>query len=128
MKIKRLSEYGKYRKFISSIIRNKKYFINHKRIKDKTYLNVGCGPKPIDNFINLDYYWRPFVDICWDLEKEKSLHTFEGFTEFKSINLFPGSRYFASGGATVADSTVRLWNCINGEQIRQCNLELALKH
>jgi predicted SAM-dependent methyltransferase len=33
----------------------------------KRYLNAGCGPNPLANFINLDYCWRPGIDLCWDL-------------------------------------------------------------
>jgi predicted SAM-dependent methyltransferase len=70
MKIRKLSDIGKYRKLKSYLIRNKSLFINRKNIDQLTYLNIGCGPKPTDGFINLDYYWRTFVDICWDLEKK----------------------------------------------------------
>ncbi len=34
-------------------------------------LNVGCGPNPHPDFINLDYHWGSGVDICWDITKKK---------------------------------------------------------
>jgi len=33
-------------------------------------LNVGCGPNAFPEFINLDYWWTPIVDICWDITKK----------------------------------------------------------
>jgi predicted SAM-dependent methyltransferase len=33
----------------------------------KPYLNVGCGEFPADGFVNLDYFWRRGVDLCWDI-------------------------------------------------------------
>jgi hypothetical protein len=33
------------------------------------YLNAGCGPKPLSDFINLDWKWRPEIELCWDLTK-----------------------------------------------------------
>jgi ubiquinone/menaquinone biosynthesis C-methylase UbiE len=28
---------------------------------------VGCGYNIADGFINLDYQWRPGIDLCWDM-------------------------------------------------------------
>jgi predicted SAM-dependent methyltransferase len=33
------------------------------------YLNIGCGPKPVLGFVNLDYQWTPEIDICWDITR-----------------------------------------------------------
>lgn len=35
----------------------------------KPYLNVGCGAKISSSFINLDFVWRPGIDLCWDVTK-----------------------------------------------------------
>lgn len=37
--------------------------------RGKPYLNVGCGEYPDRAFINLDYFWRPGVELCWDVVK-----------------------------------------------------------
>jgi predicted SAM-dependent methyltransferase len=62
------TSYSKVRTFISNIIRTNKIFI---RKKDSELLNVGCGPYPNKDFINLDYSWAPEIDICWDITKKK---------------------------------------------------------
>ena len=60
-------------------------FIKDGRLKNKVLLNVGCGPFPDDNFINLDYAWTPQLDVCWDIVKKPYPfpdQSFEGiFTE-----------------------------------------------
>lgn len=49
----------------------KPMFIKRKNIIGKDYLDVGCGPYPnICDFVNLDYEWRPGVDVCWDIVKK----------------------------------------------------------
>ena len=62
-----LSEYGKVQTIIGSIVRNKRLLIDKRRLKDKDYLDVGCGRNTHSNFINLDYAWHPGIDICWDI-------------------------------------------------------------
>jgi predicted SAM-dependent methyltransferase len=37
------------------------------------YLNVGCGTNIKEGFLNLDYNWRPGIDICWDIRKKLPL-------------------------------------------------------
>jgi predicted SAM-dependent methyltransferase len=44
-------------------------------LRQRQYLNVGCGPFPILHFINLDYDWLPGVDLCWDLARSLPLQT-----------------------------------------------------
>jgi predicted SAM-dependent methyltransferase len=69
--MKHIFSYTKVQIFIGNLIRTKSFFINPKLILGKEYLEVGCGPYPNkDNFINLDYEWRPGVDVCWDIVKK----------------------------------------------------------
>jgi predicted SAM-dependent methyltransferase len=35
----------------------------------KDYINVGCGPNLHPNFINIDFQWRPNMDLCRDITK-----------------------------------------------------------
>jgi predicted SAM-dependent methyltransferase len=37
--------------------------------KSGLYLDVGCGPNAHPKNINLDYYWRPGIDVCCDMTK-----------------------------------------------------------
>lgn len=77
--------YTKVQMIISKMIRCFPVFINRKSIQKKVLLNVGCGPNNMDEFINLDYFWNPKIDICWDITKKPypiSDNTLEGiFTE-----------------------------------------------
>ena len=62
-----ITSYGKVQGLVAKAIRGNTFFINRQSIKDKVMLNVGCGPCPLDEFINLDYFWSPKIDICWDI-------------------------------------------------------------
>ena len=62
-----VTSYAKVRSFLSAVTRGKKIFIKQVSVKNKTFLNVGCGPYPEPGFINLDYGWHPQIDICWDI-------------------------------------------------------------
>ena len=64
--------YTKVQILIGDLIRTKTLFINNKNLIGKDYLEVGCGPYPNkEHFINLDYEWRPGVDVCWDIVKKE---------------------------------------------------------
>lgn len=60
--------YAKVQRVISSLIRNKRMFFSATAATER-YLNVGCGMKPAEGFVNLDWHWCPGVDVCWDLRK-----------------------------------------------------------
>jgi predicted SAM-dependent methyltransferase len=64
-----LGRYSKTQRWYSEIIRNSNFQMNKLDTNTKTYLNVGCGPNIHPKFINLDYYWRPNMEICWDITK-----------------------------------------------------------
>ena len=66
-----ITDYGRTRSLVSRLIRGKELFINKSRIKEKVLLNVGCGILPVKEFINLDFYWHPEIDVCWDITKKK---------------------------------------------------------
>ena len=65
-----LTSYGKVQFFITPIVRGRILFLKKSRYKEKVLLNVGCGPFPLSEFINLDYIWHPKIDICWDITKK----------------------------------------------------------
>lgn len=62
-----LKDYGKLQVLWAHFVRNAGWQI--KNVPDKHYLNVGCGPNQHPEFINLDYDWRPGLDLCWDITK-----------------------------------------------------------
>jgi SAM-dependent methyltransferase len=59
----------------SAIIRGRRFQLRKSNLGSKRYLIVGTGPAlPLnESFINLDYYWRPNLDLCWDITKEQPL-------------------------------------------------------
>src|SRR5438445_2076033 len=40
-----------------------------RKLRGLRYLNVGCGRKPTQDFVNLDYSWYPGVDLVRDLRR-----------------------------------------------------------
>ena len=62
-----ITDYAKVQMVIGSIARGKDMFIRRKRIKGLEYLDIGCGPNSSPDFVNLDYAWKPQIDVCWDL-------------------------------------------------------------
>ena len=64
---RKFTSYSKVQGIISKIIRCQPFFIRRKRIENLKLLNVGCGPNPNADYINLDYGWTPDIDICWDI-------------------------------------------------------------
>jgi predicted SAM-dependent methyltransferase len=59
-----ISSYSKVQEFISAVTRNRHIFANKK--SEGCYLDLGCGPNIDPAFCNLDFRWRPGVDVCWD--------------------------------------------------------------
>lgn len=52
---------------LGHLIRNRRIFVRHKQ--PGCYLNLGCGKTPAPGFCNLDYYWHPGIDVCWDVTR-----------------------------------------------------------
>ena len=57
------------RHLIGNVLRNKPHQVRRALLSGKQYLDLGCGPNIHDHVINLDYLWRPGVDICWDISR-----------------------------------------------------------
>ena len=49
------------------MIRNRRAFADIKQ--SGTYLDIGCGPNTHSDFCNLDYSWRPGIDVCWEITR-----------------------------------------------------------
>ncbi len=62
-----IHSYAKVQSLVSAIIRNKTMFANLKGAG--CYLDLGCGPNVSPDYCNLDFTWRPGVDVCWDVTK-----------------------------------------------------------
>jgi len=64
-----VSSYSKVQHFVAHVIRNHRFHIDSALIQKKDYLDLGCGSNIHDSFVNLDYSWRPGIDVCWDVTK-----------------------------------------------------------
>lgn len=56
----------KRRTIYSRLIRNRSTQLKRLNPSIK-YLNAGCGEKQRPAFINLEYWWHPGIDLCWDV-------------------------------------------------------------
>lgn len=71
-----LASYARVQAAYSALIRNRLVWSNAAASKSKwLYLNAGCGPNIAGGFLNVDYTWRPGIDLCWDLTKPLPLPT-----------------------------------------------------
>jgi SAM-dependent methyltransferase len=64
-----LTSYAKVQAALGSVIRNRSYQLRRTRVRQCSYLDVGCGPNTHEGFINLDYQWHPGIDVCWDIAR-----------------------------------------------------------
>jgi predicted SAM-dependent methyltransferase len=62
-----LSDYSRVRALYGHILRGRNF--QFRKLNEQPYLNVGCGPKLLHGFVNLDYLWVPGIDLCWDITK-----------------------------------------------------------
>jgi len=52
--------YSKVRRLIGALIRNRRFQFSDVPGAYE-YVNVGCGPFPLEGFCNIDYWWKPGV-------------------------------------------------------------------
>lgn len=60
-----LCSYSKVQRLVTTLIQGRRAFMNLKT--GGLILDVGCGPNVNSTKINLDYEWRPGIDICCDI-------------------------------------------------------------
>jgi len=70
-----LRSYQKIQRIYSWFIRGKRFQLRKLSGRKNQYLNVGCGPNSHPNFVNLDFFWRPNIELCWDINKGIPLET-----------------------------------------------------
>jgi predicted SAM-dependent methyltransferase len=59
--------YAKVQRLYALLIRNRSFQLTSKQQRDCIMLNIGCGDQLHPGFINIDYYWLPGLDLCWDI-------------------------------------------------------------
>ncbi len=88
-----IGSYAAVQRFAAACIRNRRVQLRSRRLRDLRYLDVGCGANTHPNFINLDFGWRPGIDLCWDIRRGIPLasHSLDGiFCEHVIEHLDPG--------------------------------------
>jgi predicted SAM-dependent methyltransferase len=62
-----LTSYSKVMAIVSRWRRGKQAQINRGDLPSRKFLDIGCGPNGGKDFVNLDYDWKPGVDVIWDI-------------------------------------------------------------
>lgn len=57
------------RRIIGTLLRNSWLQLLNPHLRSKRYLNLGCGGNLLRDFINLDYMWKPGIDLCWNITR-----------------------------------------------------------
>ena len=62
-----LWSYSKVQRIVGTLVRNRRFQLS--KIRGACdYVNVGCGPFPLEGFCNIDYFWGP-RHYCFDITK-----------------------------------------------------------
>ena len=104
--------YAKVQPIVGSLIRNRAFQLRRERVRRLAHLDIGCGPNLHDQLINLDYLWRPGVDVCWNITRgipfaDRSLqgvfseHCFEHFSLPGALRLLREVRRILAPGGTI---------------------------
>jgi predicted SAM-dependent methyltransferase len=62
-----ITSYIKVQTLLGNLLRNRAFQAKRRGLEERKYLEIGCGPCPKLGFVNLDYRWRPGVDVVWDI-------------------------------------------------------------
>jgi len=62
-----LWSYVRVQRAYSTFLRSRRSQVRKIDFSRKRYLDVGCGPNTNENFVNLEYFWMPGIDLCWDI-------------------------------------------------------------
>lgn len=64
---RRIDSYSKVQSIVGGFRRNRRFQLCSDSIIRNKYIDLGCGPNIHAEFVNVDYMWRPGVDLCWDI-------------------------------------------------------------
>ena len=65
--MRKLTSYMKVQALLGDLLRNRRCLLKSESWSERRFLNLGCGPFPEEGFVNLDYRWRPGIDVVWDV-------------------------------------------------------------
>ncbi len=109
--MRRIDSYAKVQRLIAALRRNRHLQLT-REVLARPYLDVGCGDCLHPGFIHLDYFWKPGVDVCWDVNRglpfaDASLrgvfseHCLEHFMQPQACALLREFRRVLAAGSTV---------------------------
>jgi len=53
-----------------TVLRRDRHFqVRRRAVREKVYLDIGCGIRTHAEFVNLDYGWHRGLDVCWDITR-----------------------------------------------------------
>lgn len=61
------SSYAKVQSWLGGLLRNRRFQLRKKRVRELRYLDLGCGRNTHEALVNMDFLWHPQVDLCWDV-------------------------------------------------------------
>ena len=61
--------YAKVQSLIAALRRNRRSQFRSPKLETRLYLDIGCGANVDPSFVNLDYGWRPGIDVVCDITK-----------------------------------------------------------
>jgi predicted SAM-dependent methyltransferase len=64
---RRITDYSKVRWLITRLLKNNRLL--HPTVRPGSYINLGCGPNIHKDFVNIDAWWLPGLDICCDITR-----------------------------------------------------------
>jgi len=62
-----ITSYGPVQARVGAVFSRFRKVLHPSRVASLRYLNLGCGPNLHNEFINLDLWWRPGLDVCCDV-------------------------------------------------------------
>jgi len=63
------SSYAKVQTWVGTWLRNRRFQLRRRRVRELRYLDLGCGRNAHGALVNMDFLWHPGIDLCWDFQK-----------------------------------------------------------
>jgi predicted SAM-dependent methyltransferase len=64
-----IGSYSLVQSAVCPLLRGRRFQLRSRRIQGLRYLDLGAGPNTHEEFINVDFQWRPGIDLCWDISR-----------------------------------------------------------
>lgn len=67
MELRHPLSYGKIMRPVSALTRNRQF--QARRLPNAQYVNLGCAANTFPGYINVDWWKKPRVHLCWDMTR-----------------------------------------------------------